>query len=99
VILSYQNSDTGTWNEDAVFSRYDASELDEKTDEKYSQRDADGRRYQLMSLINPNQNRPNLTYEFLGVTRVWRWTKERMQEAYERGLVVQTGPGRIPRFK
>jgi len=70
VILSYQKSENGTWDEAAVFTRYDEDELDEKTDEKYSQRDPDGRRYQLTSLINPNQNRPNLTYEFLGVTRV-----------------------------
>ena len=58
-----------------------------------------GRRYQLTSLLNPAKNRPNLTYEFLGVTRVWRWTKERMQEAYDAGLVVQVKPGAIPRFK
>jgi len=99
VILSYQNSDEAKWNEKAVFTRYEVNELDEKTDEKYSQRDPEGRRYQLTSLINPNQNRPNLTYEFLGVTRVWRWTKERMQEAYDQGLIIQTAPGRVPRFK
>lgn len=32
-------------------------------------------RYRLLPLLNPNDNRPNLTYEFLGVNRVWRWTK------------------------
>ena len=58
-----------------------------------------GRRYQLTSLINPNKNRPNLTYEFLGVTRVWRWTQERMQRAYEEGRVVQSRPGTVPREK
>ena len=79
--------------------RGDVDDLDPKTREKYSQRDADGRLYQLTSLINPNPDRPNLTYEFLGVTRVWRWTKERMQEAYEAGQVVQTAPGRVPRLK
>lgn len=58
-----------------------------------------GRKYQLTSLLNPAKDRPNLTYEFLGVTRVWRWTKDRMQEAYEKGLVVQSSPGAVPRFK
>ena len=58
-----------------------------------------GRRYQLDNLLNPNLNRPNLTYEFLGVERVWRWTKERMQKAYEQGLVVQSSPGAVPRLK
>jgi site-specific DNA-methyltransferase (adenine-specific) len=99
VILSYQNSDEARWNENAVFKQYDTNDLDEKTDEKYSQRDPDGRRYQLTSLINPNQNRPNLTYEFLGVTRVWRWTRERMEQALKEGLIVQPTPGRVPRFK
>src|SRR5258706_16481598 len=55
--------------------------------------------YQLADLTNPNKNRPNLTYEFLGVTKVWRWTKERMQKAYEEGLVIQPSPGAVPRFK
>ena len=99
IILSYQSSDLATWNESAGFTRYDESELDDKTEEKYSHRDADGRRYQLTSLINPNQNRPNLTYEFLGVNRVWRWTKERMTKAYADGLVIQPAPGKVPRFK
>jgi adenine specific DNA methylase Mod len=99
VILAYQVSEEATWNLSAVFQEYDASALDEKTDEKYSLRDEHGRRYQLTSLINPNPDRPNLTYEFLGVTRVWRWTKERMQAAYEAGLVIQPRPGAVPRFK
>ncbi|MBM3553669.1 MAG: site-specific DNA-methyltransferase, partial [Alphaproteobacteria bacterium] len=55
--------------------------------------------FRLLPLLNPNDNRPNLTYEFLGVTRVWRWTKERMQEAYESGLVVQLKPGAVPQYK
>jgi len=58
-----------------------------------------GRQYQLADLTNPNKDRPNLTYEFLGVKRVWRWTKERMQEAYEKGLIVQSSPGAVPRLK
>lgn len=78
---------------------YDPENLDEKTASKYSHRDPDGRIYRLDNLINPNPDRPNLTYEFLGVRRVWRWTKDRMQDAYERGLVVQTRPGAVPQLK
>src|SRR5258708_39547081 len=88
VILCYQKSENGKWNNDAAFIAYDHSALDLKTSEKYSLRDADGRLYQLSDLTNPNPDRPNLTYEFLGVTKVWRWTKDRMQAAYEAGLVV-----------
>jgi len=58
-----------------------------------------GRRYQLADLTNPNKNRPHLTYEFLGVTRVWRWTKERMEKAHADGLIVQSEPGGVPRLK
>jgi site-specific DNA-methyltransferase (adenine-specific) len=99
VILSYQKSGAAIWNQDAIFSPYEYGDLDDKTAAKYAQQDELGRLYQLTSLLNPNYNRPNLTYEFLGVTRVWRWTKERMQAAYEEGLVVQTKPGAVPRFK
>lgn len=99
VLLYYTKSEAGTWNSDQAVLPYTEDSLDEKTAEKYSQKDAYGRRYQLTSLVGPNDPRPNLTYEFLGVTRRWRWTKDRMQAAYEAGQVVQTGPGRVPRFK
>jgi site-specific DNA-methyltransferase (adenine-specific) len=55
--------------------------------------------YRLLPLLNPNDDRPNLTYAFLGVTRVWRWTWERMQKAYDDGLVVQLKPGAVPQYK
>lgn len=58
-----------------------------------------GRRYRLDNLVNPNKDRPNLTYEFLGVHRVWRWTRERMQAAYDAGRVVQSKPGAVPAYK
>ncbi len=99
VILAYQKTDAATWNDEAIYRQYDEDDLDEKTDEKYSQVDSDGRRYQLTSLLNPNTDRPNLKYEFLGITRVWRWTKARMQAAYAAGIVVQPSPGAVPRFK
>jgi site-specific DNA-methyltransferase (adenine-specific) len=99
VILSYQMSDASTWNDDAVFTAYDLDDLDEKTASKYRHRDADGRLYELKDLTNPNPDRPNLTYEFLGVTKVWRWTKERMQAAYDAGLIIQPRPGAVPRYK
>lgn len=99
LLLAYRVTDNATWNPDATIISYDHGDLDEKTDSKYSSRDKDGRRYQLTSLLNPNQNRPNLTYEFLGITRVWRWTKDRMQKAYEQGSIVQPNPGMVPRYK
>jgi site-specific DNA-methyltransferase (adenine-specific) len=98
-ILSYGAGQNATWNLDSAFIAYDPDDLPEKTQQKYSHRDANGRVYRLDSLINPNPNRPNLTYEFLGVNRVWRWTRERMQRAYEDGLVIQTKAGTVPQLK
>lgn len=99
VILGYQQSDAATWHPEAAFIAYDHDDLPGKTASKYSQRDPDGRRYELKDITNPNPDRPNLTYEFMGVTKVWRWTRERMQAAYDEGLIVQSGPGRVPRVK
>ena len=96
-IFLYGGGDETTFNR--PYDPYDQDNLDEKTASKYSHRDPDGRIYRLDNLINPNPNRPNLTYEFLGVNKVWRWTKDRMQEAYDNGIVVQTRPGAVPQMK
>lgn len=99
VIFCYSKSEDFTWNNKSIFIPYDLSNLDPKTSQKYSQHDSDGRLYQLSDLTNPNPDRPNLTYEFLGITKVWRWTKDRMQAAYDAGLIVQPKPGAVPRYK
>lgn len=71
-----------------------------RTAEKYSLRDPDGRAYQLTSLLNPNPDRPNLRYEFKGVLRTWRWTRDRMEAADAEGLIVVPKGGEgVPRFK
>ena len=70
----------------------------EYVEQAYKYSDEHGR-YRLLPLLNPSDNRPNLTYEFLGVKRVWRWTRERMQKAYEEGRVVQLKPGAVPQYK
>ncbi len=99
VILNYFKNEQNIWNQDELFDPYELDNLDEKTSGKYSHIDPDGRKYQLSDLTNPNPDRPNLKYEFLGVTRVWRWKKERMQEAYDAGLIVQPSVGAVPRYK
>lgn len=93
-ILRYTKSDTFTWH--PQYTQHDPDYVDKFY--RYVE-PSTGRRYTLDNLTNPNQDRPNLTYEFLGVTRVWRWTKERMQAAYEQGLVVQNKAGGVPRLK
>lgn len=66
----------------------------------YRLKDENGRDYTLDNLLNPNLNRPNLTYEFKGITRVWRWTKERMLEEDAKGRIVVPREGKgVPRYK
>ena len=77
-----------------IYTEHDENYVDKAC--KYSD---DQGRYRLLPLLNPNDDRPNLKYEFLGVTRVWRWTRERMEEAYKNGLVVQLKGGAVPQYK
>lgn len=95
VILSYaKNANAVKWN--PIYRPYDPALIQKQ----YSLFDSDGRRYQLTSLLNPNPNRPNLTYEFKGVTKVWRWTKERMMEEDAKGRIVVPREGKgVPRYK
>jgi site-specific DNA-methyltransferase (adenine-specific) len=94
IILRYTKSDIFTWN--PQYTPHDPEYIEKFY--RYVEPET-GRRYSLDNLANPNKDRPNLTYEFLGVIRVWRWTKERMQEAYDKGLIVQSHPGAVPRLK
>jgi site-specific DNA-methyltransferase (adenine-specific) len=90
VLLRYSRSDRVTFNK--VFGEHDPDYLTKF----YRFTDAAGRRYRLGDITNPNKNRPNLTYEFLGVTRVWRWTKDRMLAAHAAGRIYQAKPGAVP---
>lgn len=61
-----------------------------------------GRRYQLGDLGAPGGAAPskgNPHYEFLGVTRYWRYSKENMDRLYKQGRIVQTKVGAVPRLK
>ena len=97
ILFLYSKGEEFTWNR--PFRPYDLNKLDEKTAKKYCYTDPDGRRFTLGDLNNPNPDRPNLTYDFLGHHKVWRWTKERMEAAYKAGIVVQPSPGAVPRLK
>jgi DNA modification methylase len=93
-IYYYSKSQNFIWN--PLYLPHDEKYLDDFY--KYFDKETN-RRYRLADLTNPNKDRPNLTYEFLGITRVWRWTKDRMQEAYNNGLIYQGKPGLVPQLK
>ena len=87
-LLYYTKSEEFTWNR--PFRPYDPDYVENH----YRHIEAEtGRRYTLGDLTNPNRNRPNLTYEWNGHMRVWRWTKERMQEAHDKGLIQYSSTG------
>ena len=94
IILRYTKSDQATWN--PQYTAHNPEYVENFY--RYTEPET-GRKYTLGDLTNPNKERPNLTYEFLGMTRVWRWTKERMHKAYEEGLIIQSNPGAVPRLK
>jgi site-specific DNA-methyltransferase (adenine-specific) len=92
IILRYSKS------EQTKFNKTYTDHNPEYIEKAYRYIDKNGKKYRLLPLLNPNDDRPHLTYEFLGIKRVWRWTKERMQKAYENGLVVQLKPGAVPQY-
>jgi site-specific DNA-methyltransferase (adenine-specific) len=94
IILMYAKTDSRTWN-----PRYTPHDPEYVRKFYRFVEPGTGRRYSLDNLTNPNHDRPNLTYDFLGVTRVWRWTKDRMEQANASGIIVQSHPGSVPRLK
>ena len=100
IILFYSKGAETTWTKPHL--RYDEMSKEdlEKVHAQYNMLDEKGRRFQATSLLNPNPDRPNLTYEFHGYAKVWRWTKERMLKAEADGLLYfpKAGDG-IPREK
>lgn len=88
-IFYYTNGDAAfTWNRQ--FTEYDPDYIARFY--RFVEPET-GRQYRLSDLTNPNRNRPNLTYEWNGHTRVWRWTKERMKEAVNEGIVHYSSTG------
>ena len=92
-ILVYSRSATPTWNPQYValnetYIRSHYTQVEEGT----------GRRYQLDNTLNQNPDRPNLTYDWHGFTRTWRWTKDKMQELEAAGRLIYTKSG-MPRYK
>jgi site-specific DNA-methyltransferase (adenine-specific) len=93
VIIAFHKSDSAKWN--PTFAAYS----EEYIKSHYSNPEPNtGRRFQLDNTLNPNPDRPNLTYEWNGHTRVWRWTKDKMQRMHDEGRLVYTRSG-MPRYK
>ncbi len=95
-IFVYSKSDTRTWN--VQYTEYDP----EYVEKFYRNVDEKGRRYTLGDIAAPGgakASKGNPRYEFLGVTRYWRYSQENMQRLYEEGRIVQSSEGSVPRYK
>ena len=95
VILFYTKGSTWIWN--TQYAPYEASYVDTK----YRNIEPEtGRRYRLDNLTGPGgEAKGNPSYEVMGVTRHWRYSKERMATLIAEGRVVQTRPGGVPQYK
>ncbi len=95
VILFYAKSPVYTWN--VQFTPYDQ----EYVDDFYRHIEPlTGRRYRLGDLTGPGgAAKGNPSYEVMGVTRYWRYSKERMNQLIAEGRVIQTNPGAVPAYK
>lgn len=94
-ILFYAKSNNYTWNQ--IFAGYNA----EYVDTKYKHVEAEtGRKYRLDNLTGPGGGaKGNPSYEFLGITRYWRYSKENMERLFQEGRIIQTRPGTVPQYK
>ncbi|MBU6428307.1 MAG: site-specific DNA-methyltransferase, partial [Cyanobacteria bacterium REEB65] len=95
LLLYYTKGSSWTWN--PQYTPYDP----EYVERFYRHFEPDsGRRYRLGDLTGPGGSvKGNPSYEFLGVTRFWRYSQANMARLLEGGRIVQTKPGTVPAFK
>jgi len=92
-IFLYGKTTSRVWN--TVFTPYTQDYIQDF----YRHEDEKGR-YQLSDITAPGgAAKGNPYYEFLGISRYWRFSEQRMQELYAQGRIVQTKPGTVPRQK
>lgn len=91
-ILFYSKSEAPVWNQ--IYEPLNASYVDSK----YRFSDPDGRKFRKDNCLNQNTDRPNLTYNWNGHVRTWRWTRENMQVLHDTGRLIYTKTG-VPEYK
>ncbi len=92
-ILFYSKSDS-------YYFKHQHNEYSELYLKKYNYVDTEGRRYRLDNLTGPGgAAKGNPSYEVMGVTRFWRYSKIKMEELIRDGRIIQTKPGSVPQYK
>lgn len=93
-LLFYSRSEQNVFN--SLYRPYSQAYIDRD----YRRVDADGRRYRIDNLQGPGgAANGNPYYEVMGVSRYWRYTKEKMEQLIREGRVIQTRPGAVPQYK
>ena len=93
-LLFYAKDTQNTWNPQHM--PYDPGYVERD----YRRVDPDGRRYRIDNLQGPGgAAKGNPYYEVMGVSRHWRYSKEKMEELIRQGRVIQTRPGAVPQYK
>lgn len=93
-ILFYAKTDAAPFR--VQFTPYDESYIERD----YRRVDAGGRRYRLDNIQGPGgAAKGNPFYEVMGVSRHWRYSKEKMEELIREGRIIQTQPGTVPQYK
>jgi len=95
VLLFYTKGQEWVWN--PVYAEYDPEYVEQFY--RYVEPET-GRRYRLGDLTGPGgAAKGNPSYEVMGISRYWRYSREKMQELIQQGRVVQTSPGTVPAYK
>lgn len=87
-------------NDDYVLNTVYTPYSQEYIDNFFRYQDEDGRKYRLVSMIGTGgAAKGNPFYEFMGVSRYWRYSQKTINDLLEKGLIVQTKPGAVPQKK
>jgi DNA modification methylase len=95
IIFFYSKTDNWKWN--WLYTPYD----DKYISDFYKHIESgSNRRYRLSDITGPGgAAKGNPSYEVMGVTRYWRYSKARMDDLIAKGRIIQTRPGAVPSEK
>jgi DNA modification methylase len=94
-IFFYSKSARWQWN--PTFTKYDQDYIDKFY--RFVEEET-GRRYTMGDLTGPGgAEKGNPSFDILGVTRYWRFSRKKVTRMLEEGRIVQSKPGAVPRYK
>ena len=95
VLLFYTKRDEWRWT--PIYMPYDSDYVAKKYPHT---EEGTGRRFGLWDMTGPGgAAKGNPQYEVMGVTKYWRYSREKMKGLIAGGRVMQRKPGAVPRYK